>query len=187
MPDGTHPHPASSACDDDRDETVESLRLQLKESSDRAEHYREGLLRARAEIENLRKQTTRRIEDAHKYALQEFIRDLLPVKDGLEAGLASVGGRMDADAASLREGIELTLKNWDELLARIGVEELDPLGQTFDPELHQAISMRAAGSDEQPNSVVEITQKGYLLNGRLIRPAMVVVADRGADSADTEV
>ena len=182
MPDGTHSHPSDT---NGRDETDESLRRQLKESSAKAEEYRDALLRARAELENLRKQTTRKIEDAHRYALQEFVRELLPVKDGLEAGLASAAGR--TDTVALREGIELTLKNWGDLLAAIGVEEIDSLGQPFDPERHQAISLRAATPGEQAKAVVEVAQKGYLLNGRLIRPAMVVVADRGADSSDTEV
>lgn len=152
----------------------EELRLLAGEQQDQ-------LLRARAEVENQRKRGERAVDEARKFALQAFVRDLLPVKDNLERGLEVVAQDAGDEAAALREGIRMTLQLWSELLASSGVVEIDPLGQSFDPNVHEALSIHSS-SEATPNTVVEVAQKGYLLNGRLIRPARVIVAGGGEDA-----
>ena len=152
---------------------VQELRAQAKEQEDR-------LLRARAELENQRKRGAREMDDARKFALQSFVHELLPVKDGLERGLEAVTADAEDEAKALREGIQLTLRQWDNVLANAGVEEIDPLGEPFDPNLHEALSIRH-NPGVTSNTVVEVVQKGYLLNGRLVRAARVVVAGGGED------
>ncbi len=137
-------------------------------------------LRAAAELENVRKRAARDVENAHKFALERFATDLLAVCDSLEMALTA-----DADASveSLREGNEATLKLLASVMQRFGVEELDPLGEPFDPALHEAMTMQP--SDEvEPGSVVTVFQKGYALNGRLLRPARVVVAGEPAEHVE---
>jgi molecular chaperone GrpE len=129
-------------------------------------------LRAAAEAENVRKRATRDVENAHKFALENFGRELLAVVDSLEMGLAAAD---NADAAALREGSEATCKLLKTTLERFGIEEVDPEGEPFDPELHEAMSMMPAPNAE-PGSVAQVIQKGYTLNGRLLRPARVIVA-----------
>jgi len=158
---------------------IEQLRIEAKEQEDR-------LLRARAELENQRKRGARQNEEACKFALQDFVRQLLPVKDSLEQGLDSTSEDIGERAEILRQGIQLTLRLWGDVLAKAGVEEINPVGQTFDPEFHEALSIQPA-SGVPPDTVLEVAQKGYLLNGRLIRPARVVVAggeEGGADEQD---
>lgn len=147
-------------------EEIESLKQQAAENLDKA-------LRTAAEMENLRKRTSRDIENAHKYALERFIKDLLPVVDSLELGL-SASNNAD-DIAGLQEGMDLTLKMFIDHLNKSGVEVIEPQGDKFDPELHEAVSMTETEGTE-PGVVVAVMQKGYVLNGRLIRPAMVVVS-----------
>lgn len=147
-------------------EEIESLKQQAAENLDKA-------LRTAAEMENLRKRTSRDIENAHKYALERFIKDLLPVVDSLELGL-SASNNAD-DIAGLQEGMDLTLKMFIDHLNKSGVEVIEPQGDKFDPELHEAVSMTETEGAE-PGVVVAVMQKGYVLNGRLIRPAMVVVS-----------
>jgi len=136
----------------------------------------EKYLRAAAELENVRKRAARDVENAHKFALERFAGELLAVRDSLEMGLAAGD---DANAESLRQGKEATLKLLTGVMERFGVEEVDPLGEPFDPALHEAMTMQP--SDElEPGSVLTVFQKGYALNGRLLRPArVVVVAEAG--------
>lgn len=131
-------------------------------------------LRVQAEMQNLRRRSERDVENAHKYALDKFVGELLPVIDNLERALQTVDQDND-DSRSFVEGVELTLKNFQDVLVRYKVEPIDPKGQMFDPELHQAMSMLEM-PEETPNTVVDVFQKGYTLNGRLVRPAMVVIA-----------
>lgn len=138
------------------------------------EKLREQLLLSQAEMQNLRRRAERDVEKAHKFALEKFVADLLPVVDNLERAIAAID-REDATNDSVLEGVELTLKSLLDVLQRFKVEQIDPRGETFDPEQHQAMSM-TEDADARPNTVVEVFQKGYKLNGRLIRPAMVVVA-----------
>ncbi len=139
----------------------------------------EKYLRVAAELENVRKRATRDVENAHKFALERFALELLAVRDSLEMGLAA---GEDADIESLRQGKEATLKQLVTVLERFGVEELDPLGEPFDPTMHEAMTMQPS-ADAEPGSVLSVFQKGYALNGRLLRPARVVVAATAEDSA----
>jgi molecular chaperone GrpE len=129
-------------------------------------------LRTAAELENVRKRAARDVENAHKFALERFGRELLAVRDTLEMGLAAAD---TASVESLLEGKEATLKLLTSILSQFGIEEVDPAGEPFDPELHEAISVQPSDSVE-PGSVATVVQKGYTLNGRLLRPAMVIVA-----------
>jgi molecular chaperone GrpE len=129
-------------------------------------------VRAVAELENVRKRASRDVENAHKFALERFATDLLAVSDSLEMALAA---DEDASVESFRQGTEATLKLLSTIMQRFGVEELDPLGEPFDPNLHEAMTMQPSDTAE-PGSVLTVFQKGYTLNGRLLRPARVVVA-----------
>lgn len=135
-------------------------------------------LRTQAEMQNLRRRSERDVENAHKYALEKFVGELLPVVDNLERALQAID-QDDESMKALTEGVELTLKSFQDVLVRYKVEAVDPKGQPFDPEFHQAMSMLEM-PDEVPNTVVDVFQKGYTLNGRLVRPAMVVVAKAAA-------
>ena len=132
------------------------------------------VLRVQAEMQNLRRRAERDVENAHKYALDKFAPELLPVVDNLERALATIDVE-DPAQKSVAEGIELTLKTFVDVLVRFKVEAVDPAGQTFDAEFHQAVSM-VPNPDLEPNTVMDVFQKGYTLNGRLLRPAMVVVS-----------
>jgi molecular chaperone GrpE len=144
---------------------------ELAAAQAKADENWERYVRALAEVENVRKRATRDVENAHKFALERFGKELLAVKDTLEMGLAVEG----ASVESLLEGSNATLKLLTSTLERFGIEEVDPVGEPFDPELHEAISMQPADNVE-PGSVATVVQKGYTLNGRLLRPAMVIVA-----------
>ncbi len=132
---------------------IEQLRIEAAEQEDR-------LLRARAELENQRKRGARQNEEARKFALQDFIRQLLPVKDSLEQGLDSTREDAGERAETLRQGIRLTLRLWGEVLAKAGIEEINPVGRTFDPEFHEALSIQPA-CGVPPDTVLEVAQKGY--------------------------
>ncbi len=129
-------------------------------------------LRAAAELENVRKRATRDVENAHKFALERFCSELLAVKDSLEMGLAAAD---KADAQSLLDGKKATLKLLTATMERFGVVELNPEGEPFDPQEHEAMTVQPS-ADVEPGSVLTVFQKGYALNGRLLRPARVVVA-----------
>jgi molecular chaperone GrpE len=150
--------------------TLESLQAKADENWDR-------YLRAMAEADNIRKRATRDIEHAHKFALENFSKDLLAVKDSLEMGLAAAD---TADAESLLAGSEATLKLLAGSLERFGISEIDPEGEPFDPERHEAMTMQPS-AEVEPGSVLTVIQKGYVLNGRLLRPARVIVASEPAD------
>ena len=137
-------------------------------------------VRAAAELENVRKRAARDVENAHKFALERFCSELLAVKDSLEMGLAAAD---KADVASLLEGKEATLKLLAATMERFGVVELDPEGEPFDPQQHEAMTMQPS-ADVEPGSVLTVFQKGYALNGRLLRPARVVVASDPAEKTE---
>lgn len=157
----------------------EQLLLTLQDAQAKADQHWNQLLLARAEVENVRRRAERDIEGAHKYALERFVNELLPVKDSLELGLAAAGE--GADVAKLREGIELTLKMLAAALEKFGVKTIDPKGEKFNPDLHQAMAMQEV-RDVESNVVLTVYQKGYTLNDRLIRPAMVAVSRPAAGS-----
>lgn len=135
---------------------------------------KDQVLRVQAEMQNVRRRAERDVENAHKYALDKFTADLLPVVDNLERALAAIDAEDEAQKG-VSEGLELTLKSFMEVLSRHKIEAIDPAGQPFDADLHQAVSM-VPNPDLEPNTVMDVFQKGYTLNGRLVRPAMVVVS-----------
>jgi molecular chaperone GrpE len=149
---------------------VEALQASLAAAEARAAESKDLYMRALAEIENVRKRAARDVEQAHKFALERFANDLIGVKDSLELGLAS-GGAADA----LREGTEATLKLLAKAFERAGLSEVVPQGETFNPELHEAMAMQPS-AEHVPDTVTQVVQKGYQLNGRLLRPARVIVA-----------
>ncbi|NJD05501.1 MAG: nucleotide exchange factor GrpE [Methylococcaceae bacterium] len=153
---------------------LEQLGEQLILATRRAEENWDRLVRVQAEMENLRRRTEKEVADSRKFALERFAKELLVVLDSLELGIQAAAGD-NAEVAKLREGNELTLKQFLAVLDRFSVQPIDPLGQRFNPELHQAMAMQPS-VDAEPNTVVKVFQKGYVLNDRLLRPAMVVIA-----------
>ena len=145
------------------------------------EHY-DQLVRAHAEIENLKRRHTQELEKEHKYALDKFVGELLTIWDSLELGLQAAQND-EADVASLREGTELTVKMFGDVMEKFNVERINPEGQAFNPEFHQAMSM-VPNAEMAPNTVMAVMQKGVSLNGRLIRPAMVVVSQAMPEAAE---
>ena len=169
---------AGSPADSGADVVVEESATQsaddmtdLEKAESKAAENWDRYLRTAAELENVRKRASRDVENAHRYALERFGRELLAVRDSLEMGLAAD----NASVESLREGSEATLKLLGNTMQQFGIEEVDPAGEPFDPELHEAISVQPS-DDAEPGSVIAVVQKGYTLNGRLLRPAMVVVS-----------
>ena len=155
-------------------EEQDNIEQQLQKAQETIKDYWDQMMRLRAEIENNRKRAERDIENAHKYALKTFIENLLPIIDSMEMGqIAAVAD--NATLESIREGSALTMNMFVQVLEKNGLQQIDPLGEKFDPERHQAISMIEADGAES-NYVIEVMQKGFLLNDRLVRPAMVVVA-----------
>lgn len=158
--------------------TFEQVQADLDAAQAELEGLRDQGLRVRAEMENLRRRHTLELEKAHKYALDSFVRELLQVRDSLELGQAAAQAA-NADVEKIREGQELTLKLMSDVMTRFGVNCVDPLDEPFDPEYHQAMSLQPR-DDVPPNTVVTVIQKGYTLNGRLVRPALVMVSQQGA-------
>ena len=154
-------------------DTLEALQDQLEAALAKAEENWNLYLSARADMENIRKRAERDLQNAHKFALEKFIDELLPVKDSLEMGVAAASETVDIN--KLREGSELTLRMLTTALEKFGVQEINPVGAKFNPELHEAMAMQPSEQAE-PNTVLQVIQKGYVLNDRLIRPAMVIVA-----------
>jgi molecular chaperone GrpE len=157
-----------------QDETGETMEQQLAKAQATIKDYWDQMMRLRAEIENNRKRAERDVEDAHKYAVKNFVENLLPVIDSMEMG-QTAAATDNATLESIREGSALTAEMFVQALEKNGLEQIDPLGEKFDPEKHQAISMIDAENAES-NIVIEVMQKGFSLNDRLVRPAMVVVA-----------
>ena len=142
----------------------------LRKAETEAAELKDAWLRARADAENTRRQAQQDLARATKFAIEKFAADLLPVKDALEQALATE----NVTAETLKSGAELTLKNLQSAFSRANVQEIDPAGEKFDPHRHQAVQM--VDSDQAPNTVVDVFQKGYVLNDRVLRPAMVTVA-----------
>lgn len=151
---------------------VQELEAQLAET---AKKEQDLLLRTRAEIDNIRRRTEQDVEKAHKFALEKFAKDILNTIDNLERALATPANTEDETVKALFDGVELTLKELLATVARFGVEPVGVVGEVFNPDLHQAISMQPMEGFET-NQITTVLQKGYLLNGRVIRPAMVMVA-----------
>lgn len=153
-------------------ELEEQLKTQIEEATNKEQDI---LLRSRAEIENLRRRTEQDVEKAHKFALEKFSKDILNTIDNLERALTTPANKEDESVKALFDGVELTLKELVSTVGRFGVEAVGVVGEAFNPDLHQAISMQPAEGFET-NQISVVLQKGYTLNGRVIRPAMVMVA-----------
>jgi len=163
---------------------VEALSQALEQAQQQATANLDKALRVQAEMENLKKRVQKDLDDERKYGLAKFAKELLSVLDSLELGLRAATGD-SPEVVKLREGSELTVKQFESVFAKFNIEAIDPTGQPFNPELHQAMAMQPSAT-VQPGNVITVFQKGYIINGRLLRPAMVVVAkaeDKPADSA----
>jgi molecular chaperone GrpE len=169
----------ASAAAGSREAGVEAgLRVALAQAEENVRQQREQYLRAAAEQENVRKRAQRDIESAHRYALERFAVELLPVLDSLELGVRSGAA---GDPQSLLEGQAATLKLLERAFEKFSIKPIDPIGQPFDPSLHEAVLTQEA-PNATPNSVLQVVQLGYELNGRLLRPARVVVATAASGS-----
>ena len=153
---------------------LEELKQALEAERARADENYDLALRTKAEMDNLRKRSAADVDKARKFALDKFATEIVAVRDSLEMGLEAASNE-GADVASIREGTDLTLKMLASAMEKFQVEQVDPTGQPFNPELHQAMGMQES-ADHAPNTVMMVMQKGYTLNGRLIRPAMVMVS-----------
>jgi molecular chaperone GrpE len=156
-----------------------TLEAELLDAQAKAEEHWNSYLRAVAETENVRKRAVRDVEAASRYAVERFAGDLLEARDSLELGLAVGPG---ADPARLFEGMEATLRLVDRAFEKAGLEVLDPAGQPFNPEFHEAMATQPS-ADHPPGTVLTVVQKGYLLNGRLLRPARVLVSREASPAA----
>ena len=165
------------------DESVESeaaeseettLETQLADAQAKADDNWDQLVRTRAEMENIRRRSEKELSNARKYALEKFAQELLPVIDSMEMGVAAAQDE-NADVAKLREGTEMTLKMFEAAIEKFGIKSVHPHGEAFNPEHHQAMTM-IDSQEHEPNMIIDVMQKGYLLNERLVRPAMVVVS-----------
>lgn len=154
--------------------SYKELEKKLTDMEDKANEYWNQQLRSQAELDNVRRRAERDVSNAYKYSLEKFIMDLLPVVDSLDRALESDVSDNEF-ALKIHQGIELTMSLLLKALEKYGVKQISPMGEPFNPELHQAISTQET-SDFAPNSVITVLQKGYTLNDRLIRPALVVVA-----------
>ena len=158
------------------EEAVEQdLEAMLTEAQKEAESQKELALRTMADMENLKRRTRMDIESAHKFALEKFVNELLPVLDSMEMGI-DAAGKEDATAQSIAEGLDMTFKQFLDVLQKFNVERVNPEGEKFDPQLHEAMTM-VPSPDHESQTVMEVFQKGYVLNERLVRPARVIVAE----------
>jgi molecular chaperone GrpE len=157
-----------------QDSFIEELKAELVVAQQKAQDNWDRALRVQAEMENLKKRTQKDLEDTHKFALTGFAKDLLPVLDSLELGLQAATGESE-EVKKFREGSELTIKQFEAVFAKYNVGTINPVGEAFNAEQHQAVVMQEV-ENAAPNTVVSVFQKGYAMNGRLLRPAMVVVA-----------
>lgn len=191
--DGAPGATSADAGADEVDGSIDALRnalaaaqAALEESRAERESLRDQALRAAAETDNVRKRADRSIENAHKYALERFVNDLLPAVDSFERAVdaaAELKATAGEAVTSMAEGVELSLKLLMEAMQRQGIEVVDPIGAPFDPNLHEAMSM-IEKPEAEPGSVIEVFQKGYTVNGRLARPARVIIAKEPAPQAE---
>ena len=152
---------------------IEDLASQLQEAQQSAKDNWDKLLRSQAEMENLKRRTTKDLENAHKFALDGFVKALLEVSDSLTMGIKSAKDEK-ATIETTTEGLELTMKVFNSTLEKFGVDSINPVDEKFDPELHEAVTM-VPMPDKKSNTVLEVIQTGFTLNGRLVRPALVIV------------
>jgi len=156
---------------DSPEKSADSLEVQLENAQAKASENWDQFIRTKAEMDNLRRRHTRDLENAHKFGIEKYVTELLPILDSMAMGLAVE----DASAESLREGMKLTMNMLEKMMENLGIEEIDPLNEKFDADKHQAMTMQPS-AEVEPNTVIAVMQKGYSLNERLIRPAMVMVS-----------
>ena len=148
----------------------------LEAALEQAQNAKDDLLRVQAEMQNLRRRTEQDIEKAHKYGQEKLSIELLAVMDNLERAQEAASNSEDEAIKAIREGVDLTLKGFADCFTKFNIETVDPLGEPFDPQLHQAMSTQE-NTESEPNTVIAVMQKGYTLHGRVIRPAMVMVSN----------
>ena len=156
---------------DSPEKNADSLEAQLEDAQAKATENWDQYLRAKAEMDNLRRRNSKDVENAHKYGIEKFVTELLPGLDSMGMGIATE----NASAENLREGMELTMDMFEKMMEKLGIEEINPLNEKFDAEKHQAMTMQP-NADVEPNTVIAVMQKGYSLNERMIRQAMVMVS-----------
>lgn len=162
---------------------IEELEQALSDAQATVQEQKDSVIRAAAEVENIRRRAAQDVEKAHKFALEKFSNELLPVIDNMERALVGAD-KADEATKPLFEGVELTLKSFLSAVEKFGVKQLDPMGEAFNPEQHQAIGMQPS-AEFPANTVMLVMQKGYQLNERLLRPAMVMVS-KGGEGVDTQ-
>lgn len=159
---------------DEKEVKIAQLEAALLVSEERVKEQQDSVLRARAEVENMRRRSEQEVDKARKFALSRFAEELLPVIDNLERAIQAADGEVEA-IKPLLEGVELTHKTFVDTIAKFGLKEINPHGEAFNPEFHQAMSIQES-AEHEPNTVMFVMQKGYELNGRVLRPAMVMVS-----------
>ncbi|NOU49593.1 nucleotide exchange factor GrpE [Pseudoalteromonas sp. JBTF-M23] len=156
------------------EEEIAGLYAELEAAKQTIKDQQDSVVRAAADVENMRRRAAQDVEKAHKFALEKFANELLPVLDNLERAI-EFSDKENETLKPVLEGIDMTLKSFADALSKFGVEMVNPQGETFNPDLHQAMSIQPS-NDVSPNTVLAVMQKGYTLNGRLLRPAMVMVS-----------
>lgn len=156
------------------EEEIAGLYAELEAAKQTIADQKDSVVRAAADVENVRRRATQDVEKAHKFALEKFANELLPVIDNLERAI-EFSDKENETLKPVLEGVEMTLKSFEDAVAKFGVETVNPQGETFNPDFHQAMSIQPS-NDVSPNTVLAVMQKGYTLNGRLLRPAMVMVS-----------
>lgn len=161
----------AEAAPENNEQDVDAL---LEDARSKADEHWNELLRARADLENMRRRHSRDLENAHKHALDKFVAELMPIADSLELGMQAAK-KDGATLETVAEGMEMTMKMLLSSIGKMGLEQINPEGEAFNPEMHQAVSMQPAEGVEA-NQVIAVMQKGYSFNGRVLRPAMVIVS-----------
>jgi len=176
----------SASADTPLDElTLEQALERLDQAEAAAAAHQADILRLHADMQNVRRRAEQDVEKAHKYGQERLVSDLLPVLDNLERALQAVDGDEHEKLGALRQGVELTLKSFLDCLKKFNVNIIDPAGEPFDPQFHQAMGMQESTTAE-PDTVIAVMQKGYSLNGRVLRPAMVMVSRAPTEGVDTK-
>ncbi|KLV07672.1 nucleotide exchange factor GrpE [Photobacterium ganghwense] len=163
---------------------IAELEAALLTSEARVREQQDSVLRARADVENMRRRTEQEIDKARKFALERFAGELLPVIDNMERAI-EMADKTDEAIKPMLEGVELTLKTMTDTVAKFGLVAINPVGEAFNPEFHQAMSIQES-AEHEPNTVMLVMQKGYELNGRVVRPAMVMVSKAASGNVDTQ-
>lgn len=178
--------PAAEVDDGDGVLTLDEALVRLAELETVIAGHQGEVLRLHADMQNVRRRAEQDVERAHKYGQEKLVSELLPVIDNLERALQATEGKGDELIGALQQGVELTLKSFLDCLRKFSVEPVDPMGEPFNPQYHEAMGM-VENDTAEPDSVVMVMQKGYLLNGRVLRPAMVMVARAPSEGVDVQV